>query len=124
MGTLLKIRATRRGEGPYGRGQTGMKLSVISPTYNEAENVRPFVEAVRQALQGRDYEIWIVDDDSPDCTWQLAEELRKEFPELRVLRRTRDRGLDGPSRMVSSRRAGRSLPASMRTSNTTQAFFR
>jgi len=81
------------GEGPYGRGQTGMKLSVISPTYNEAENVRPFVEAVRQALQGRDYEIWIVDDDSPDCTWQLAEELRKEFPELRVLRRTRDRGL-------------------------------
>src|SRR5712691_2696769 len=70
-----------------------MKLSVITPTYNEADNVRQFVEAVRQALQGCDYEIWIVDDDSPDRTWQLAEELSKQIPNLHVLRRTRDRGL-------------------------------
>jgi len=70
-----------------------MKLSVITPTYNEADNVRQFVEAVRKALQGCDYEIWIVDDDSPDRTWQLAEELSKQIPNLHVLRRTRDRGL-------------------------------
>lgn len=70
-----------------------MKLSVISPTYNEAENVRPFVEAVSQALEGCDYEIWIVDDDSPDRTWQFAEEISKELPQVRVLRRERERGL-------------------------------
>jgi dolichol-phosphate mannosyltransferase len=70
-----------------------MKLSVISPTYNEAENVRPFVEAVCQALQGCDFEIWIVDDDSPDLTWQIAQEISIQFPRVRVLRRMHDRGL-------------------------------
>ena len=70
-----------------------MELSVISPTYNEAENVGRFVEAVCAALEGSNYEILIVDDDSPDLTWRLAEEIGKENPRLRVVRRTSQRGL-------------------------------
>src|SRR6266852_890289 len=70
-----------------------MKISVISPTYNEAENIGPFVEAVSRALAGLDYEILIVDDDSPDLTWRAAKEIGKQNPNVRVIRRTRNRGL-------------------------------
>jgi len=43
-----------------------MKLSVISPTFDEAQNVGPLLERLSQVLCGVDYEILIVDDDSPD----------------------------------------------------------
>jgi dolichol-phosphate mannosyltransferase len=70
-----------------------MKLSIISPTYNEAENVGPLVEEVSRVMDGVDYEILIVDDDSPDLTWMRAEEIGKRNPRVRVLRRVRNRGL-------------------------------
>jgi dolichol-phosphate mannosyltransferase len=70
-----------------------MKLSVIAPTYNEAENIRPLLAALQNVLRGIDYEIVIADDDSPDLTWALAEEIGKGDSRIRVLRRTRDRGL-------------------------------
>ena len=48
----------------------GMKLSLVVPCYNEAENVIPFQEAVIQAFDGcgYDYEIVFVDDGSTDAT--------------------------------------------------------
>src|SRR6266542_912125 len=70
-----------------------MKLSVIAPTFNEAENVRPLVEALTRSLDGCDYEILIVDDDSPDLTWQIAEELAQTAARVRVLRRRSNPGL-------------------------------
>ncbi len=47
-----------------------MKLSLVVPCYNEAENVLPFQEAVIHAFQdcGYDYEIVFVDDGSKDAT--------------------------------------------------------
>ena len=39
------------------------------------------------------YEIIIVDDDSPDCTWELAAELTADYPQLRVMRRQGEKGL-------------------------------
>lgn len=75
------------------RGAGSVELSVISPTYNEAENVSGFVKAVCAALEGSNYEILIVDDDSPDLTWQLAGEIAKQNPRLRVVRRSSQRGL-------------------------------
>ena len=68
-------------------------ISVISPTYNEAENVEPLVRALTAALDGIDHEIIIVDDDSPDRTWERAESLTGEFPTVRVIRRFGDPGL-------------------------------
>src|SRR5260370_33543476 len=70
-----------------------MKLTVISPTLNEAENVPRLVEQLEQALGDIDYEILIVDDDSPDQTWSIAQKISLTNPRVRVLRRTRDRGL-------------------------------
>jgi dolichol-phosphate mannosyltransferase len=48
---------------------------------------------VGRALSGIDYELLIADDDSPDRTWAVAQELATQNPRVRVLRRTTDRGL-------------------------------
>jgi len=73
-----------------------MKLSVISPTYNESENVGLLIAELERILDGLDYEILISDDDSPDLTWARVQELGRRNPRVRALRRTSKRGL-GPS---------------------------
>lgn len=57
-----------------------MKLSLVVPCYNEAENVSPFQDAVIDAFRGcnYDYEIIYVDDGSKDAT---LHQLRKLFKE-------------------------------------------
>jgi dolichol-phosphate mannosyltransferase len=70
-----------------------MKLTVISPTLNEAENVPHLVEQLERALGDIDYEILIVDDDSPDQTWSIAQKISQTNPRVRVLRRTKNQGL-------------------------------
>ena len=71
-----------------------MKLSVISPTFNEADNVPLLVEQLGQALSHIDYEILIVDDNSPDLTWSVAEQISLTNPRVRVLRRMCNPGWD------------------------------
>jgi dolichol-phosphate mannosyltransferase len=70
-----------------------VKLTIVSPTYNEAENVPRLVRDVGGVLSGTDYELLIADDDSPDRTWAIAQELATQNPRIRVLRRTTNRGL-------------------------------
>jgi len=71
-------------------------LSLVVPTLNERENIAEFLAAVRhtldEALPG-DYEVIVVDDDSPDYTWEIAANLAPGFPELRVVRRRNENGL-------------------------------
>lgn len=75
---------------------TPIFLSLVLPTYNEAENITGMVAALTQLLapewSGR-YELIVVDDDSPDLTWKIAQGLMAQYPELSVLRRTTERGL-------------------------------
>jgi dolichol-phosphate mannosyltransferase len=70
-----------------------MKLTVISPTLNEAENVPHLVEQLERSLGDIDYEILIVDDDSADQTWSIAQKISANNPRVRVLRRMQNRGL-------------------------------
>lgn len=70
-----------------------MKLSLIAPTYNEAENVGRLFDEVDRCLRGVDYEIIVSDDNSPDKTWAVAERIAVSEPRVRVLRRTTDPGL-------------------------------
>lgn len=65
-------------------------LSLILPTYNEAKNLLALLREIDAALSGMVYEIIVVDDDSPDKTWEVAE---KEGGKVRVLRRIGRRGL-------------------------------
>jgi len=70
-----------------------MKLSVISPTYNESENVVLLIAELEKFLDGLDYEILISDDDSPDLTWSRVQEIGRRNPRVRALRRTSNPGL-------------------------------
>ncbi len=68
-------------------------LSLVLPTYNEAENLPILLPKLEETLAGIPHEIIVVDDDSPDGTWRRAEELSRQYPSLRVLRRREERGL-------------------------------
>ena len=73
-----------------------LRLSIVVPTYNESKNVREMVTRLAALLDqpfGKAYEIIVVDDNSPDRTWEVAEGLTSEFPQLRVMRRQTERGL-------------------------------
>jgi dolichol-phosphate mannosyltransferase len=70
-----------------------MKLSVISPTLNEAQNIPGLVEQLQRTLGDMDYEILIVDDNSPDLTWSVAEQISLKNPRVRTLRRMKNPGL-------------------------------
>jgi dolichol-phosphate mannosyltransferase len=70
-----------------------MKISVVSPTYNEAGNLSRLIAEIGAAVEALDYEIIIVDDNSPDGTWDKAERIAQINPRLRVIRRLKNRGL-------------------------------
>ena len=52
-------------------------VSVIIPTFNEAENILKVINEVEDSLQGHDYEIIVVDDNSPDGTSDLVKKYSK-----------------------------------------------
>jgi dolichol-phosphate mannosyltransferase len=64
---------------------------VIIPTYNEAENIGPIVQRVRSAVPGA--HILVADDNSPDGTGKLADELAVEDDQVHVLHRKGKEGL-------------------------------
>ena len=68
------------------------ELSLIVPTYNEAENLPELVNRVRSAMDGYSFELIVVDDDSPDHTAEVAERLKSECP-IKLVVRNRERGL-------------------------------
>ena len=70
-----------------------MRVSVIVPTYNEADNIVEVIDRLRRAMAGQTHEIIVVDDDSPDGTWQLARRHGAGDPAVRVIRRIGERGL-------------------------------
>ena len=64
---------------------------IIVPTYNERDNVPQVVEQFLPALD--DSELLFVDDNSPDGTGRLIDEIRKDNPRVHVLHREGKRGL-------------------------------
>ena len=68
-------------------------LSVVTPTFNEAENVGPLIDALHAALGDIRHEVIVVDDDSPDRTWAVAGEIAERDDRVRVVRRFGDPGL-------------------------------
>jgi dolichol-phosphate mannosyltransferase len=71
-------------------------LSLVIPTYNEAHNIKGLLQEIVQVLDPLlkgSYELIVVDDDSPDGTWQIVETFQREYPQIRVIRRQNERGL-------------------------------
>ena len=66
------------------------KVSVIIPTYNREKLIGRAIESVL-AQTYRDYEIIVVDDDSPDETWRIVAQAKT--PGVKLIRRVATRGL-------------------------------
>lgn len=77
-------------------GAKPVRLSLIVPTYNESKNIVELIEQAERVLGsvlGDDYEIIVVDDDSPDRTWAIVLEAAASHPRVRLVRRQGERGL-------------------------------
>jgi dolichol-phosphate mannosyltransferase len=68
-----------------------LKITVVTPTYNEAENLPKLVSALF-ALP-LDLHVLVVDDNSPDGTGKIADELARQEKRIQVLHRTGKLGL-------------------------------
>lgn len=77
-------------------GDRSLYFSLVIPTYNESQNIKDLVAVLSQLLDEclpQNYELIVVDDDSPDRTWEVAESLTSDYPHLKVIRRKGERGL-------------------------------
>jgi len=68
-----------------------MKILVIIPTYNEKENIGTILPLVLKQDQG--IEVLVVDDNSPDGTGKLVEELKASNPRIKLIKREKKSGL-------------------------------
>ena len=73
-----------------------MRAVVIVPTYNEADNIQRFLTQVRNDAPNTD--ILIVDDNSPDGTSQIAQDVADRLGQIKVMTRTSNRGYAAASR--------------------------
>jgi dolichol-phosphate mannosyltransferase len=73
----------------------GVDLSVVIPTFNESSGISQILRSLHASLEELqiNFEIILVDDDSPDETWKIATQLTQEIPELTVIRRLGVKGL-------------------------------
>lgn len=67
------------------------KTLIIVPTYNERDNLPPLAERLLKLPVPVD--LLVVDDNSPDGTGQIADELSKKHPSIHVLHRSAKNGL-------------------------------
>jgi dolichol-phosphate mannosyltransferase len=69
-------------------------ISIILPTYNEIDNIKIIIPKIAEVLDRENIkgEIIVVDDDSPDGTASVAEDLGEKYP-VKVFVRKTDRGL-------------------------------
>ena len=67
-------------------------VSIVLPTYNEAGNIADLINALHQCIT-HPHEIIVVDDNSPDETWRIVEEIALRHPFVRIERRMQNPGL-------------------------------
>jgi dolichol-phosphate mannosyltransferase len=68
-----------------------MNLVIVIPTYNEKDNIQPLVKQIFEIVP--EAKILIVDDNSPDGTGRVADELADKYSQLCVLHRVKKEGL-------------------------------
>ena len=70
-----------------------MRAMVCLPTYNERENLEPMVRALGEQIDTARDRVLVIDDNSPDGTGAIADELQAELPWVEVLHRKGKEGL-------------------------------
>jgi len=77
-----------------------LRIAIAIPTYNESKNIRPLLEAIYNVVKDQriaQIGVYVVDDSSPDGTAEavtaVAQELKNEVFEARLLKRPKKEGL-------------------------------
>jgi dolichol-phosphate mannosyltransferase len=71
------------------------ELTIVIPTYKERDNIAPLVERLRVTMQGVDWEVLFVDDNSPDGTAHAVRVIGRNDQRIRCISRIGRRGLAG-----------------------------
>ena len=72
----------------------GVRVSIVTPTYNERDNIPLLCDGIRMALNSAwDYEVIVVDDNSPDGTAGVVRGLAAEDSRIKLIERPRKLGL-------------------------------
>ena len=95
MSQLASLPQRQTGEVTPAQTARVAELSVVVPTFKESGNVAELVQRIDAALEGVDWEVIFVDDDSPDGTSDVAKAMAAADPRVRCLRRVSRRGLAG-----------------------------
>ena len=69
-----------------------LSLTTILPTYNERDNIPILIEGILRHVT-TPVKVLVVDDNSPDGTWQVIQEIAAREPRVELLHRTAERGL-------------------------------
>lgn len=88
-------------------------VMAMVPTYNEADNIRPLIEALLDSADGM--QVVVVDDDSPDGTWKIVGEMAETDPRIHLVHRrgVRGRGSAGVAGFRYAVEAGAELVVEM-----------
>ncbi|MEW6041008.1 MAG: polyprenol monophosphomannose synthase [Elusimicrobiota bacterium] len=65
-------------------------ILTITPTYNEKQNIKQLVEKITSV---GNVDLLVIDDNSPDGTAFIVEELRRQYPGLHLIKREKKMGL-------------------------------
>ena len=68
-------------------------LSIIIPTFNEKDNIRPLLKSLEMVMGEEKWEAIFVDDDSPDGTTSVVRQIARQNPRVRILQRIGRRSL-------------------------------
>lgn len=70
------------------------QVSIILPTYNEKYNLPRLLNEIDESLKGKGYvcELIIIDDNSPDGTGELAQDLQKQRKDIKLIIRKNEKG--------------------------------
>jgi len=72
-----------------------LALTVVAPTFNERDNIRPLIDRLERALGGIVWQVIFVDDDSPDGTAEVVKALARLDGRVACVHRIGRRGLAG-----------------------------
>ena len=67
--------------------------NILLTVKDEIENIELMINEINLVLHNKDFEIIVVDDDSPDGTWKKVKEIQKERKNLKLIRRKTKKGL-------------------------------
>ena len=75
------------------------KTLIFTATYNEKENIKKLIENLNNLKINLD--ILVIDDNSPDKTWEIIEKIQKEKNNVKLIKRNGKEGLDTAHKKAS-----------------------